>query len=220
MTPEAVDLERLEAGLLSLALDHDTTRLAGRIASVRIAERRMYAVAEIINTPTGRDTLTEIQAGVRRGFSPGFMFSGVRALRKDEAGYDEEMELQTVVTRWLPYEISSTAIPRNSEAILTNLRRGRASMTTSVLQETGAPPEIVSFDDPAGLTLAMMRLLAAQDSAPDGKIKKVSDCLSIFEEMPESEGDRETRLIKAMRQAGIPVIRRPGFPLQLPPIRR
>ena len=49
---ESVDLSRLELGLLSLAIDHNTSELMGRITEGTVYPGRLDMEAEISNTPT------------------------------------------------------------------------------------------------------------------------------------------------------------------------
>ena len=52
----------------------------------------------------------------RQGFSPGFLIHETETLSEGDPGYDPDQMFQIVVTRWEPYEISSsTAIPRKSK---------------------------------------------------------------------------------------------------------
>ena len=103
--PASVDLSRVKSGLLSLCLDHDPTKPAGRIVHASIDGAVLYAVGEVADVPDGREYLESIDNGLRLGVSPGFIISGFE-LQEDGDN------LHTKVTSWQPYEISATAIPR------------------------------------------------------------------------------------------------------------
>ena len=72
ISPEAVDLSRLENGLLSLAIDHDGSRLMGRITEATIGSGRLDMLAEISSTATATEAMEEIDDLTRAGFSPDF----------------------------------------------------------------------------------------------------------------------------------------------------
>ena len=207
VTPEAVDLERLRLGLLNLAVDHDTTRLAGYIESVRISNRTMYATAQIANTDEGRRILKDLDAGMRRGFSPGFLFSETRPIPASDPAYDPDADLQIEISKYSIYEISSTAVPRNPNARLQRItkRRGNASMQGDIRRM-----ELVSPDDPIGMTLAVARSVVESGEGPAAKVEKLRSFLSAYDEQPETLS-RESRAVEAARRAGIRLNTKPTF---------
>ena len=148
---ESVDLSRLELGLLSLAVDHNVSELMGRITEATVYPGRLDMEAEISNTATATEAMAEIDDLTRGGggFSPGFLIHEVRILDEDDDSYDPDQYMQVVCTKWEPYEISSTAIPRNRDAKL----RGVASMNSAIMDA----PEILHREDLVGLSLAAAR---------------------------------------------------------------
>lgn len=148
---ESIDLERLSSGLLALVDGHDTTRLLGRVTEATITpEGALEMAAEMGTTGRSRTALREMRDGSRAGYSPGFFINDVAVVDESDDGYKWE------VTQWGPYEVSSTPIPRNPEAL--HIATMEASMSTSALADAHTQgPVVVSFDDPAGLSLALVR---------------------------------------------------------------
>ena len=97
---DSVDLGRLELGIMSLAVDHDTTRLMGRVTEGTIHSGRLDMLAEVGDTPTARSAMMEIDDLSRQGFSPGFLVHETETLSEGDPGYDESEMFQIVVTRW------------------------------------------------------------------------------------------------------------------------
>ena len=155
INPDSVDLSRLAQGIMSLAVDHDTSRLMGRVTEGTIHSGRLDMRAEVSNTATATEAMIEIDDLTRAGFSPGFLVHETETLSEGDRGYDENEMFQIVVTRFEIYEVSSTAIPRSPDARL----KGVASMGNVIAMDdviTDAP-ELVSTSDLVGLSLAAAR---------------------------------------------------------------
>ena len=152
---DSVDLGRLSSGVMALALDHDSTRLLGRVVEATVYPGQLDMRAEVSTTPTATNAMAEIDDLTRMGFSPGFLIHETETLSEGDRGYDETEMFQIVVTRWEPYEISSSAIPRNPNARL----RGVASMSNVIAIDGGImnAPEILNREDMIGLSLAAAR---------------------------------------------------------------
>ena len=132
---ENVDLKRLDAGLIALAVDHDSEKLIGVVASITFKASRVYGTASYITGDLTDRIRSEIDQRARRGISPGFLVHE----------YEIDSGDTFIVTLWEPFEVSTTAIPRNPEAIVLNL--GGPAMT---LQEATGP-DVVNLSDLAGL---------------------------------------------------------------------
>ena len=78
VSPEAVDLRRLELGIMRLAVDHDTTKLMGRITEATIGSGQLDMLAEVGDTPTAISAMSEIDDLLRQGFSPDSSFTKPR----------------------------------------------------------------------------------------------------------------------------------------------
>ena len=170
---DSVDLSRLESGVMALAVDHDVTRLMGRVVEATVHAGRLDMRAEVGGTPTATNAMSEIDDLVRAGFSPGFLIHETEVIDPDHPDYDENEMFQIEVTRWQPYEISSTAIPRNPNARL----RGVASMNDGIMDA----PELVSTSDLTGLSLAAGREVLASGKGSERQRAKLTEFFKVFE---------------------------------------
>lgn len=138
---DSVDLNRVRSGLLNFALDHDTERLAGRVPSSTIEGGVLYAQIEVADVPNGHKFLAEYDAGLRQGVSPGFLVLDATMTE----GKDGELEM--TVTRFEPFEYSSTAIPRGKNArVVSRYSQGGKAMT---MTDTGQPKLVSTSDIPS-----------------------------------------------------------------------
>ena len=207
ITPEACDLERLELGLLSLAVDHDVSRLAGRIVEGTIhggyagRAARLDMKAEVASTATGDDTLAEIDDLTRQGFSPGFLIDETEVIDPDDPDYDERQMFQIRVTKWMPFEISSTAVPRSIDARL----KGVAAMGNVLAMDdviTGAP-EIVHREDMIGLSLSAGRVALRSGQGSKVQREKLEEFFKAYETGLENGLSRDAAATAAKLVAGI-----------------
>ena len=170
---DSVDLGRLELGIMALAIDHDTSKLMGRITEATIHPGRLDMLAEAGATPIARSAMTEISDLMRAGFSPGFLIHEVRILDEDDDSYDPDQYMQIVCEKWEPYEISSTAIPRSPDARL----KGVASMNSAIMDA----PELVSTSDLIGLSLAAGRQVLASGQGSERQRSKLAEFYKVFD---------------------------------------
>ena len=176
---DSVDLGRLESGVMALAVDHDVKLLMGRVTEGTIHSGRLDMKAEVGGTPTARSAMSEIDDLMRQGFSPGFIIHETEVIDPDHPDYDEDKYMQIVCEKWEPYEISSTAIPRNRDARL----KGVASMGNVIAMDdviTGAP-ELVSREDLVGLSLAAARQVLASGKGSERQRSKLEEFFKAFD---------------------------------------
>ena len=193
---ESVDLSRLSGGVLTLALDHDVSQLMGRITEATIHPGRLDMEAEVGDTPIARSAMMEIGGLMRAGFSPGFLIHKVRILDEGDDSYDPDEYMQIVCEKWEPYEISSTAIPRNPNAKL----RGKASMTTNEIMDA---PELVSTSDLIGLSLMAGRAVLRGEGGSESQRAKLKEFYAAFETGIENGLSRDVAAQAAKAVAGI-----------------
>ena len=174
---ESVDLSRLSGGVLSLAVDHDTSKLMGRVVEATIYPGRLDMLAEVSTTATATEAMAEISDLTRAGFSPGFLIEKVRILDEDDESYDPDQYMQIVCEKWEPYEISSTAIPRNPSARL----RGIASMNRNGSNAVMDAPEILHREDLIGLSLAAGREVLRSGSGSESQREKLEEFFKVFD---------------------------------------
>ena len=185
----AVNLERLHAGLLPLALDHDTTQLLGRVTSIDVRQKVVYGEAKVMDSPLSRTALAEMRFGARRGFSPGFIINEVSMSREDaEDVFD--------VVSWTPYEVSSTPTPRGLDAKLVSIRR--ASMTTF-----NEAPELLTTADLDGLSLAIGRAVLRDGKASRKQLDRLAAFYAHFDEALSTGRGREESIAVAKVAAGL-----------------
>ena len=194
INPDSVDLSRLEMGLLSLAIDHNTSELMGRVVEGTIYAGRLDMLAEISSTPTATEAMAEVDDLTRQGFSPGFLIHETETLSEGDPGYDETEMFQIKVTRWEPYEISSTAIPRNPNARL----RGVASMSN-----TFEAPEILHREDMVGLSLAAGREVLRSGQGSERQRAKLEEFFVVFENGLASGLTRDAAAKAAKAETGL-----------------
>ena len=179
--PENIDLERLTLGVLSLAVDHVSSLLIGRILSATIGGGRLDMEAEISDSSYARRILAEIDDGLRIGFSPGFQITEAEPLSESDRDYDPDAFIQVSATRWLPFECSSTPIPRNPLALI----KGEASIMSmngkALDMRTIAPPNLVSIDDPVGLGIAACRMALQSGKGSPRQRENLSTMLDAYD---------------------------------------
>ena len=171
---DSVDLGRLSGGVLSLAIDHDVSRLMGRVVEATVYPGQLDMRAEVSTTPTATNAMAEIDDLMRQGFSPGFIIDETETLSEGDPGYDETEMFQLLVTHWTPFEISSTAIPRNPNAKL----RGVASMDSNEIMDA---PELVSTSDLIGLSLSAGREVLRSGGGSESQRAKLKEFYAAFE---------------------------------------
>ena len=198
----SVDLGRLELGIMSLAIDHDTAKLLGRITEATVYPGQLDMRAEISNTATATEAMAEVDDLTRAGISPGFLIHETEVIDADHADYDEDQMFQIEVTRWEPYEISSTAIPRNPNAKL----KGVASMSNVIAMDDGKimdAPEILNREDVIGLSLAAGREVLASGQGSERQRAKLEEFFKVFEAGRKRGLSRDVAAQAAKAVAGI-----------------
>ena len=171
---DSVDLSRLSGGVMALCVDHNTSALMGRVTEATVYPGRLDMVAEVGDTPTATEAMAEIDDLMRAGFSPGVLIHEVRILDEDDESYDPDQYMQICCEKWEPFEISSTAIPRNRDAKL----RGVASMNSNEIMDA---PELVSTSDLVGLSLAAGRQVVASGKGSAAQRSKLAEFFKLFD---------------------------------------
>ena len=130
---ENVVLDRLtsRSGLPLLA-DHEPSTALGMVKKLEATGDRVTGVATVVESRRNSALLQELELGLRQGCSPGFLILAAREVESDDSpdGYILE------ITRWLPYEASTTCVPLNPEAGLISL--GDKAKSASMSQEERA----------------------------------------------------------------------------------
>lgn len=116
----AIDLSRFPLPLIE---SHDGSRLnIGLAENPRIERGRLRAEIRFSNSERGREVLADVQAGIVRSLSIGYLIS------EFETAGDT-----LTATRWLPYEVSAVSVPADPSA---GFFRGK-TMTEQTTTATG-----------------------------------------------------------------------------------
>ena len=201
INPDSVDLSRLAQGIMSLAIDHDTSKLMGRITEATIHPGRLDMKAEISSTATATEAMAEVDDLTRAGFSPGFLIHETETLSEGDPGYDESEMFQIVVTRFEIYEVSSTAIPRSPDARL----KGVASMGNVIAMDDGSmdAPEILHREDLVGLSLAAARQVLASGKGSERQRSKLKAFFKLFDAGVSAGLSRDLAATAAKAETGL-----------------
>ena len=203
-TPESVQLDRLSRGLLALAIDHDVTRLMGRIVSATVGGGRVEMIAEVGDTPTALRALDESDQGMRRGFSPGFLINSTAPLPKEDPDYDSKAFAQVLITSWEAYEVSSSAIPRSIDAVLTASMNDGGMMNTNGSGTAGMEaPALVSIDNMVELGVVTLRMALNSGQGTEEQRVKMTLFFETYDALVGRGEAEEVAAEAAKRAAGI-----------------
>lgn len=168
VTPEAVDLSRLNAGAPALRSHDrfDTDSIVGHVVpgSARIANGEGYATIELSKDAEDARTVAQIRAGHLRHISVGY-----RVNRYERTVRDGKPELWRAVS-WQPFEVSFVAVPADAGAgvraadstypcDIVTIRAATPTTQESAMTETVTPPAVAPA--PATLDEARVRAEAA-----------------------------------------------------------
>lgn len=98
--PGAIDMSRA-AGGLPLLMDHDGSRLVGRVENIRSDGQKLRGRLRFGASALAQETRSDVLAGIRRDVSVGYRIAETR----------REGERRLVVTRWAPHEASLVGVP-------------------------------------------------------------------------------------------------------------
>jgi HK97 family phage prohead protease len=104
-----VNLSRLRS-MGSALLNHDPNKIVGRVANVKIEEKRGKATIIFDDDEDGNKAMRKVESGSLRGISVGYMIEKYREVRSEEE-WEGIKGPAYVATRWAPYEITLTAVP-------------------------------------------------------------------------------------------------------------
>lgn len=134
--PKAINTKRLRSGAVPLLLNHDWNQQIGRVTDYEIRGGKAYATALISRSEQAVEILNDIEDGIRRNISVGYIPEALRKLKRDEAQElldamdddddddddddkkdddddDDDGEEVDVfqLTRWMPIEVSIVSVP-------------------------------------------------------------------------------------------------------------
>lgn len=155
ISPEAIDTTRLDAGAVSLIVDHMPFGLpVGRVISHRVEDGAAIATVKLSEAEANAGVVADIRAGVIRQVSVGY-----EQLSFEDSEVDGVR--QRVVTRWMPWEISLVVIPADPAA---HIRSGLGAPTkrTEVRMDEELEAAIAAAE--AAVAEAAAQLAAAQEA--------------------------------------------------------
>ena len=154
---DSVDLSRLSSpsGLAFLA-GHDGDAPLGQITRAEIHDGVAYASVRLESTTRSEPFLEELRQGIRDGISPGFMILAAEFVEEDD-------DVVMLITRWQPYEVSSTPIPRMMSA---SLLRIDGSPSNNQASHEGARSGV---DLSAGAKMRSKAQQSVLNAAPDAR---------------------------------------------------
>lgn len=131
ISPEAMDLERVNRGKVSFLKDHrvfDTDSVIGKVIpnSVTFEGERAFARIQPSQADSARDALTKIAEGVIEGISFGY-----RRLEMEDTGRDIDGIRLFRTNRYMPYEVSTTPFPLDID-VGTQTRSGQKTYACEV----------------------------------------------------------------------------------------
>ncbi len=164
----ACDLSRVSSAAgVDLLVDHRGDQAVGVIKRASIRDRVLYATADTVETTRSAPYLEEVSGGLRRGVSPGFII--------DEAEFQEtdDGQIEMVISRFTPYEISLTSVPRNADAAIIAIDKdgGKAALSKTTARAGNSPPPSASTPERRPSMHASAPLPVSQSTSGTGTTK-------------------------------------------------
>ncbi len=195
--PGAMDMTRAQHGLPFL-LNHDPDELLGRVENIRIGpDRKGRGTVRFSSSPEAQQVRQDMLDGIRPDISVGYLRME-RITRKGEANAPDVV----TVTRWMPFEITSAAIPADISVgagrtaapevgAPSNPPAAPAGTTQEVrampdIDPNVAAPQAAPATTPNGERVEALQLQAI--GARMGLAKEVSDILASDKPMAEARG--------------------------------
>lgn len=110
----AIRTDRLDTNNVYLIWNHDVYSEkppVGRVISYRVEDGQAIATVRLSDNPDNAGVVADIQSGVIRSVSVGYLIHGYSDATDEETGVTTR-----TVTSWEPYEISLTVIPADAAA--------------------------------------------------------------------------------------------------------
>lgn len=114
ISPDAIRTDRLDSGTVHLIRDHmPWGDPLGRVIAHRVEDGQAVATVRLSDSPDNAGVVADIQSGVIRSVSVGYLIHGYSDATDEETGVTTR-----TVTSWEPYEISLTVIPADTSAAI------------------------------------------------------------------------------------------------------
>ena len=155
---DSVDMSRLTAASgLSLLAGHDSETPLGRVTRAELHDGVGYMSVRLESTTRAEPYLEELRAGTRIGISPGFIILESQFIEEDN-------EVIMEITRFQPYEVSATSIPKMMSAAI--IKIDGSPSTSPTASHEGAPSSGVDLSAGEGKRSKAQSVLNA---APDAR---------------------------------------------------
>lgn len=136
-TNDAVDLTRFKDGAAVL-VDHGGDQI-GKVTSARLDDKRLVTTIVFSRSARGQEVRQDVEDGIRRNVSIGYIAQRAKLARSDENEGDEWH-----VTRWQPMELSIVSVPADPSV---GFNRGADAAQFPVeVESEGRTNEVRSMD--------------------------------------------------------------------------
>lgn len=196
VSEDSIDATRLDAGAVSLIVDHMPYGLPlGRVVAHRVENGSAIATVKLSEAPENAGVVADIRAGVIRQVSVGY--EQVSFEDSEEGGVRER-----TVTRWMPWEISLVCLPADPAAHIRSAPGAKHRRS-----EDKMDPEELLAAATAAVTAAAAQLAEAQEggdadaiaaaeaavAAAAAELEAAQAAVDAAEEGDEGGGEEETR---------------------------
>ena len=108
ISEDAIDFSRMVDERCPFLLEHDTEKVLGVVERAHIENGKLYVDVKFSDNVYAQRTLDDIKAGIRRNTSIGYSIFDYKMQNNGES-------IPTMlVTKWMPYECSSVAVPADA----------------------------------------------------------------------------------------------------------
>lgn len=148
ISDDAIRTDRLDSGTVHLIRDHmPWGDPLGRVIAHRVEDGQAIATVRLSDSPDNAGVVADIQSGVIRSVSVGYLIHGYSDATDEETGVTTR-----TVSAWEPYEISLTVIPADTSAAIRSDDRMTAQLDR--IEETLRSAIVAPHgDEPAGDTV-------------------------------------------------------------------
>ena len=186
--PASHDMRRLRLGVMPLLRQHDDDSPIGRVNSLsHVRESGGWAItgeSEIADFPRAHEVLAEMEAGARRGVSPGFVVT--------EMELNDDFDM--IVTKSEIYEVSIVTGARNYGARVLNMEAAMNGAQGS---------EVVHTSDMLGVSLSAMRVAHVGGQGSPKQRRKLAAFFRVFDDAIGKGESRDAAAQLAKAAAGL-----------------
>jgi HK97 family phage major capsid protein/HK97 family phage prohead protease len=196
-SPGAVDLSRVTGGVAPLLLNHDPSKILGKLESATIANGKGRAICRWGTSPLAAEVRADVEAGILSGASVGYVITETEPL--PEGGLR--------ATKWALLEVSLCSVPADSQV---GVNRSHPSLSSSepMTRSNTATPQADSTDALAGALeritdkLDSMERRAAHQHATPATQQRIEPIAGRSDLLPLTRQEEESySIVRALRAA-------------------